>query len=107
MDSTPSYEAQWNEYRKRRLVFVLLAATYIPAQFVISLPLSRALGSDSVIPIVAVLWIAAFGVAGMRLSRWPCPRCGKPFHLTQRRYKSFARKCVHCGLPKWSTNPEG
>jgi hypothetical protein len=36
---------------------------------------------------------------------WSCPRCGNLFHA---QYKvghmanPFARKCIHCGLPKWA-----
>ncbi len=37
---------------------------------------------------------------------WSCPRCGKPFHYVARWYgrwnNPFARRCVHCGLPKWA-----
>jgi len=36
---------------------------------------------------------------------WSCPRCGKPYHYLVRWYgrwnNPFARRCVHCGLPKW------
>jgi hypothetical protein len=44
--------------------------------------------------------------ASMRTSEFRCPRCGLyffsgywgplPYHI------SFARRCVHCGLPKWA-----
>jgi len=37
---------------------------------------------------------------------WLCPKCGQPFHYTVgwlgRVNNPFARRCVHCGLPKWS-----
>jgi hypothetical protein len=38
---------------------------------------------------------------------WLCPKCGQPFHYTVgwlgRVNNPFARRCVHCSLPKWST----
>jgi hypothetical protein len=38
---------------------------------------------------------------------WLCPKCGQPFHYMVgwlgRANNPFARRCVHCGLPNWST----
>jgi hypothetical protein len=34
--------------------------------------------------------------------RFPCPRCGKWFFAKWWYHNNFARKCVHCGLPKWA-----
>jgi len=42
-----------------------------------------------------------------KFTYWLCPRCGQPFHYMVgwlgRVNNPFARRCVHCGLPKWST----
>src|SRR6266851_4689170 len=53
----------------------------------------------------SLAWIAAIW-ADIRLSRWPCPRCGKPFigfelarFLTRNR--DIRRYCKNCGLEKW------
>ncbi len=36
------------------------------------------------------------------VGRWKCPRCAKPFLTAAVFPNVFARKCVHCGLPKWA-----
>ena len=52
---------------------------------------------------IAIGWMVAFLVTGVRLNRWRCPRCGKLFCATKWYNKSFfARKCAHCGLPKFA-----
>jgi hypothetical protein len=47
--------------------------------------------------------------AGNRAASFSCPRCGRPFFcgsLLGLPYRNtFAGKCLHCGLPKW-TEPD-
>lgn len=43
----------------------------------------------------------ALSLAGVAL--FSCPRCHKWFFATWYR-NPFARKCVHCGLPKWANS---
>src|SRR5581483_4668326 len=43
-----------------------------------------------------------FVIAGNFALRFPCPRCGKPFFEKWWYYNSAARRCVHCGLPKYA-----
>jgi hypothetical protein len=39
---------------------------------------------------------------------WPCPRCAKPFLRGPTGSNGFARRCLNCGLPKWSPrDPQG
>ena len=51
-----------------------------------------------------VVWFRFFFVSGEYVY-WSCPRCGKPLHYIARWYgrwnNPFARRCVHCGMPKW------
>src|SRR5262252_8677343 len=55
--------------------------------------------------VVALTWMGAFVVTGIRLPFWPCPRCGERFSTKGVYNKSFlARKCVHCGLPKYAVD---
>ncbi len=45
-------------------------------------------------------------VAGIGLDRWRCPRCGRPFFYRYGWRDPLARRCLHCGLRKWSVTPE-
>jgi len=53
-------------------------------------------------------WVAVlirFSITLGDYSYWSCPRRGEPFHYDIRWYgrwnTPFARRCLHCGLPKW------
>ena len=58
--------------------------------------------------VVALLapWVIAAIVVSQAPVRWPCPRCGKPFYKTFWAYNPFARRCLHCKLPKWAPGPD-
>jgi hypothetical protein len=96
------YEAQWTEYRRRRRVFWLIFVTYIPGVFLIGVPLGNIFNSETPAVVTALMWMAAFAIAGWRTTYWRCPRCRKRFFATWY-VNQFARKCVHCGLKKWAT----
>jgi hypothetical protein len=51
------------------------------------------------------LWITASFITGFRAQRFRCPQCGKPFFVGRWAVNNWARRCVHCGLPKWSEPP--
>jgi hypothetical protein len=53
-------------------------------------------------PAAIVPWAVGAIVASQRPVRWPCPRCGKAFHAGSWGSNGFARRCLHCKLPKWS-----
>ena len=50
---------------------------------------------------LAFAWMAFFVIAGNVFVRFPCPRCGKAFFAKWWYQNTFARRCVHCGLPKY------
>lgn len=97
-----TYEQEWREYRKRRNTFFIIFATYIPGVLLFALLLQRLARSDTATLIIAFVWILAFGVAAVRVTTWPCPRCGKWFHAKWLMGNPLARHCLHCGLPKWA-----
>ena len=97
------YAEKWDDYRRRKRLCWILFLTYVPGVFGIGLPLDRLFSSELPLGILAGMWMVALLVAGNYAIAWRCPRCGKPFFLTWWGYNSFARKCVHCMLPKWST----
>ena len=78
----------------------------------VAVPLVTTYVSLSSAKIIGLVLFAAWVVVLLRFFfmsgeyvYWSCPRCGKPFHYLVRWYgrwdNPFARRCVHCGLPKW------
>jgi hypothetical protein len=74
--------------------------------FAIGLPLSALTGTkpDYFGFAIASCWIAVCVVTGWRVALFSCPRCHKWFFATWWYRNPFARKCVHCGLPKWANS---
>ena len=57
--------------------------------------------------VLTVPCLIAGSVAAMPASRWPCPRCGETFFRRWWHNHAFARRCMHCDLPKWApADPE-
>ena len=48
--------------------------------------------------------VVAFCVQSYRLSRWPCPECGRHFCWRGGLFNPFAERCRHCGL-RTGTDP--
>ena len=57
--------------------------------------------------VVAIAWMVFFVIAGNLALRFPCPRCGKWFFAKWWCHNNFARRCVHCGLPKYADPKTG
>jgi hypothetical protein len=101
------YTARWDEYRKTRNLFWLVFLTYLPGVAIIGIPLARLSRSRIVFFVTLGLWWLAFMATGLSLSFWKCPRCRKRFFSKWWYHNSFARKCVHCKLPKWAPADPG
>ena len=109
MDEGP-YTLAWRSYRRWSLAFWLAFLGFLPGVALVD-HASRAHGGQGNLTMpVAFAWMAVFAVAGYRKSNFACPRCGEMFF---RRFDSrparrdwqhnpFARRCMHCGLPKWA-----
>jgi hypothetical protein len=100
-----AYCQAWQEYRRRRkLAWVTTAAMFpvaILGSIVVS-PLAFALKSD--VP-VGIVFFACIGFCvWMHLRRlfWPCPLCGRAFHLKVFYFKGDFDRCKHCGLEKYA-----
>src|SRR4026209_404111 len=102
MNSESTYQEQWKDYRRRTSIFWLIFLTYVPGVFVVGVPLTHLVSSDTSVYMLAGLWMLAFVISGNYALAWQCPRCRKTFFRTSWYYNSFARQCVHCKLPKWS-----
>ena len=99
------YAARWRQFRRRRNVAWLVFAGYLPGVPALGLPLAGRFGSELPLYAIAALWLIAMLAAGVYAINWKCPRCGKPFLRDGWIHNAFARSCLHCGLPKWSTAP--
>jgi hypothetical protein len=51
-------------------------------------------------------WFVSVVVADSYLSAFRCPRCMKRYFLKPWFNNPYARKCLHCGLRRWSGDGE-
>jgi hypothetical protein len=98
------YAEQWDNYRKRLLMFwsILLGGFLFVA--VVGILLSQVLPANMADPIIyamCVAWMLAYAVAGIRLTSWRCPRCRKEYFVGAILVNQLASRCLHCGLKKW------
>jgi 4-amino-4-deoxy-L-arabinose transferase-like glycosyltransferase len=102
MNHTSRFASTWNDYRRRRRWFfgVWLGGFIIVASLAAFLA-KLSLG-DLAFAVLAPAWGLAFVVVAVRLQFFLCPRCHRHFSKAFWYGNPFARKCVHCGLPKWS-----
>lgn len=94
------YGKQWRRYRRLRMLSLLFLLPFAAGILLIEFPDSLALR----IPFSIAKLFGFVGVcAWFLLNFFRCPRCGKLFEITWWYNLSiFTRKCVHCGLKKFS-----
>lgn len=102
MSDRTSYLANWQDYKRRRLLFLLIWVTYIPGVFLLGYLLSLLFGSGTTFLVVAGIWMLAFIVSANYMTRFRCPRCRARFFAKTWYNIPLARRCVHCKLPLWS-----
>lgn len=93
----------WQDYRRRRNLALFAFLGYVPFVFMIAVVTGRLFHSTTPGFAVAFGWMIFLVVAGTRCERFRCPRCGKLFFAKWWYHNSFARRCVHCGLPKYAS----
>jgi hypothetical protein len=105
-----SYSVEWRQYRQWSRTFWIVFLLYLPALALVSKVLGPIRGRGTVIFCAAAIWMLAFAISGYRKSNFQCPRCGemffrkfddRPWRMAWQ-HNPFARKCMHCGLPKWA-----
>ena len=100
------YTDAWSRYKKLRNISLFAFFGYVPAMVVAALLIFPVFHTFTPVFAIAFAWLAGMMVTGFRLSHWRCPRCGKWFAATWWYNRGFfARKCVHCGLPKYAMHP--
>jgi len=95
-------KSPWRSLQQREWLVFLLWLGYIPGVLILGYPLSRVFDSETPFIIVGLTWMGAFAIAGIALSSFRCPRCGKPYFRKWWFNNPLARKCVHCAFPLWS-----
>ena len=112
------YTQEWEELRRLRqrmrtielAIAVVVVAVTLTSKYEFQGAFAMGVGV-AMFAAWVVLLIRLLSVSGEHVD-WSCPRCGKPFHATVHagfiRWRNpFARRCVHCGLPKWvDTDPD-
>jgi hypothetical protein len=91
------YDSQWQGYRRLRLLSLLFVLPFCAMPLVLVFHISPQL----------LLFSMPFGFIGAGawfvLNFFRCPRCGRFFAMTfWYNLSIFARRCVHCGLKKFS-----
>jgi len=100
------YEDDWREYKRIRNTFFIIFAAYVPVCFSIGVLSSRLFRTFVPAFVAAFIWMALFLMSGIRVNLWRCPNCGEWFSGTGWYNLGFlARRCVHCGLQKYSSTP--
>jgi hypothetical protein len=97
------YAEQWEEYRKRRRIFLsVLLGCFLP--FVYCILLFKVLPDEEIVNRVYLAMFATWGLvlswAWIRLQYWRCPRCDN-YYFRGLSLNPFVRRCLHCGLKKW------
>ena len=105
LKASDPYYAQWMEYRRIQWRTLGLFVLLFWGGAALSTALLATVAPQAphwAWPVPVLPWAVAAIVASQAAIRTPCPRCGKPFHMTFWYHNGFARRCAHCGLPKWS-----
>ena len=102
MSASTHKHYSWQNYRQRRLWFFAIFLGYIPGVLALGFPLTWLFGSDIPFYIVGGAWMLAFVISSIYMSSFPCPSCHRAFFFTWWHHNPLARRCVHCGFPKWS-----
>jgi len=93
----------WRECRRRRNILLFAFLGFVPSVAVIGLVGVRLFHTDWPFSIAAISWMIFFVLAGIRYESFRCPRCHKWFFVKWWCYDIFARRCLHCGLPKYAS----
>ncbi len=103
LESMVEYEVHWRDLKRRRNQLLFAFIGYVPITFAFAVLAEKLFHSDKPAFVFAISWMLLFAIAGVRHNLFPCPRCGKWFFSIWLYHNGFARRCVHCKLPLYST----
>jgi hypothetical protein len=97
-----NYGRQWDEYRRSRNIVLVALVGFVPFSAVARL-LANLTKIPSLFAIAMFGWLVLLVCGAGGLGSFRCPRCGELFGETWwYRVGVFARRCMHCGLKKYS-----
>jgi hypothetical protein len=100
-DRMSDYQQEWERYKTLRNQFVFVFAG-APIVFTFQYLTVKLFHTTFPALILNICWTVLLVLSGFRMLWFPCPRCGKMFFAKWYFDDAFARRCVHCGLPKYS-----
>ena len=96
----------WDEYRRRYRAFwlalVLTPLWVILGAVIRGFLIAGGMNVELAGLLTCTLPLVPLAVAHIRRILCACPGCGRPFHCTWLYGRMFNRRCIHCGLPKWT-----
>ena len=101
------YTQDWQRYRRRHWAASLGLLLGLPFSSALAYALLKLTGYDLIFvlfPIVA-LWSLIWLWLCLRVTRFPCPRCSKPFLAGQELMLAATRYCSSCGLQLYRCEP--
>ncbi|HEY6240829.1 MAG TPA: hypothetical protein VIW78_08320 [Burkholderiales bacterium] len=102
MPASPSFDAAWRDLDRKSSTLWMLLFGCIPGIFLLAYLLNDLLLQDVPFLIVGPVWMIAIAWAGIRMARFACPRCNKPFFENWYFFKPLRQNCAHCQLPRWA-----
>ena len=101
MDTSSQFVQAWEDYKRRvRWFFGGWLGGLAFIALLVAL-LDRLSLGEVAFYFLGPAWLGLFIVVAARVQLFKCPRCHQQFFKAPWYYSPFARKCVHCGLPKW------
>src|SRR5262245_40365544 len=95
-----NYEGCWRRHRRLRWIPLIVLLTFPAYWGAVKLISGPKPSLWLMVPFAGALLATSYIFAhGFR-----CPRCHKPFFHTAWFRNDFARRCVHCGLPKYASS---
>ncbi len=96
------YSKEWKAYQLRRNLAIIGFLGYLPVFMLFGLIFRHISWGMYAVGVFALAWFLGTFIVAISVQVFRCPRCGESFSATWWYNLSlFARKCVHCGLPKF------
>ena len=97
----PKLAPAWLDYRTRLACLVIGVVGLVLWAGGIAGALRTIWSSDAELQVVAAAWLTGCLWALVRLALFPCPYCGKWFHMTLWTANPITSECLNCGFAKW------
>ena len=101
------YASQWKAYRRRHWAATVGLLLGLPAACFVGY-LGYSLNGVEIgvaLLLAGSAWAAAWLWLCLRVTRFPCPHCSKPFLASQEPVLAATRYCANCGLQLYGSEP--